>query len=128
MAVTNVAQIQLSINLARSLNLRLVIKNTGHDFSAKSTGKGALSIWTHNLKSVKFFKSYSYNGYSGPAFKLGSGVQAFELYEAAKANNVTAVGGEGRTVGVTGGYIAGGGKSLNKIFLWKQISCVETLP
>lgn len=30
---TNVAQIQLAVNAARNLNLRLVIKNTGHDFS-----------------------------------------------------------------------------------------------
>lgn len=96
-AVRNVAQIQLAVNLARSLNLRLVVKNTGHDFNAKSTGKGSLSIWTHNLKDIQFVKAYKYAGYSGPAFKLGAGVQAFELYEAANANGVTVVGGEGRT-------------------------------
>ncbi|KAH9211451.1 FAD binding domain-containing protein [Leptodontidium sp. 2 PMI_412] len=116
-AVKNVAQIQLTVNLARSLNLRLVIKNTGHDFGAKSTGMGALSIWTHNLKSVQFMKTYKYGSYSGPAFKVGSGIQAFEIYEAAKANGVTVVGGEGRTVGVTGGYILGGGHSpLSSIY------------
>lgn len=107
----NVAQIQLAVNFARTLNLRLVVKNTGHDFNAKSTGMGSLSIWTHNLKSIQFLKSYTFNGYSGAAFKLGSGVQAFELYEAANTYGVTAVGGEGRTVGVTGGYILGGGHS-----------------
>ncbi|KAH7403722.1 FAD binding domain-containing protein [Cadophora sp. MPI-SDFR-AT-0126] len=116
-AVTNVAQIQLAVNLARSLNLRLVVKNTGHDFGAKSTGMGALSIWTHNLKSVQFLKNYKYGSYSGPAFKVGAGIQAFEIYAAAKANGVTVVGGEGRTVGVTGGYILGGGHSpLSSIY------------
>lgn len=30
--VTNVAQIQLAINFARNLNIRLVVRNTGHDF------------------------------------------------------------------------------------------------
>lgn len=110
-AVRNVAQVQLAVNLARNLNLRLVIKNTGHDFGAKSVGMGALSIWTHNLKDIRFFSHYRQDSYSGPAFKLGTGVQGFEAYEAARQNNVTLVGGEGRTVGVMGGYILGGGHS-----------------
>lgn len=110
-AVTNVAQVQLAVNLARNLNLRLVIKNTGHDFGAKSTGKGALSIWTHILKQIKFFSNYNQNGYTGPAFKLGAGVQAYEVYEAAYQNGVTLVGGEGASVGVMGGYVTGGGHS-----------------
>jgi hypothetical protein len=45
--VTNVGHIQAAINFARSQQIRLVIKNTGHDFSGKSLGGGALSIWTH---------------------------------------------------------------------------------
>ncbi|KAI1496539.1 FAD binding domain-containing protein [Biscogniauxia marginata] len=109
--VRNVAQIQLAVNLARNLNLRLVVKNTGHDFSAKSTGMGALSVWTHNLKDIRFFEYYKQGSYTGPAFKIGTGVQAFELYAAAKEYGVTVVGGEGRTVGVMGGYILGGGHS-----------------
>lgn len=110
-AVTKVFQIQLAVNLARNLNLRLVIKNTGHDFSAKSTGAGSLSIWTHKLKSVEFVTRYSDSTYTGPALKTGSGVQAYEIYAAAKQYGVTVVGGEGQTVGVMGGYIAGGGHS-----------------
>jgi FAD/FMN-containing dehydrogenase len=110
-AATAVYQIQLAVNFARNLNLRLVIKNTGHDFNAKSTGAGALSIWTHKLKSISFIQRYSDSTYTGPALKLGSGVQAFEAYAAAKQYGVTVVGGEGQTVGVMGGYIAGGGHS-----------------
>jgi FAD/FMN-containing dehydrogenase len=116
-AATNVAQIQLAVNLARNLNLRLVIKNTGHDFGGKSTGAGALNIWTHKLKNVKFVQNYRDSTYSGPALKLGSGIQAYEAYAAAKQYGVTVVGGEGRSVGVTGGYIAGGGHSpLSSIY------------
>lgn len=108
---TNVAQIQLAVNLARNLNLRLVVHNTGHDFLGRSTGAYALSIWTHNLKSIKFVQSYSSPSYKGPALKLGAGVQVGELYAAANKYGVTAVGGECKGVGVTGGYIAGGGHS-----------------
>lgn len=56
--VSNVAQIQLAVNIARERNLRLVIKTTGHDFLAKSTGKEALSIWTHHLKQSRFHPDY----------------------------------------------------------------------
>lgn len=57
--VTNVRQIQAAVNFARNTNLRLVIKNTGHDFNGRSTGAGALSIWTHWLKSFEFIPNYT---------------------------------------------------------------------
>ncbi|KAK7436414.1 hypothetical protein Landi51_12591 [Colletotrichum acutatum] len=90
--VTNVAQIQLAVNFARNLNVRLIVENKGHDFNAKSSGGGALSIWTH-------------------AFKIGSGIQALKLYEAADELGLHVVGGIARTVGIGGGYSAGGGHS-----------------
>ncbi|WQF79852.1 Putative berberine/berberine, FAD-binding domain, PCMH-type, FAD-binding, type PCMH, subdomain 2 [Colletotrichum destructivum] len=108
---TTVAHVQLAVNFARNLNLRLVVKNTGHDFGAKSTGAGSLSIWTHNFKKIQYLESYQQDSYSGPVFKLGAGVRAFEVYEAASQYGVTAVGGEGQTVGVMGGYVQGGGHS-----------------
>ncbi|CAK7226599.1 hypothetical protein SBRCBS47491_006286 [Sporothrix bragantina] len=110
-SATNVAQIQLAVNFARNANLRLVVKNTGHDFNGKSAGAGALSIWTHNLKQIQYYSSLKANGYTGPAMKLGAGVQAFEMYQAANQYGVSVVGGEGKTVGVMGGYILGGGHS-----------------
>lgn len=109
--ISTISQVQLAVNLARNLNLRLVVHNTGHDFLGKSTGAGALSVWTHNLKSVKFIEKYVTPSYSGPVLKLGAGIQVKELYEAANTYNVTAVGGECKGVGVAGGYIAGGGHS-----------------
>ncbi|KAH8912123.1 FAD binding domain-containing protein [Coniochaeta sp. PMI_546] len=108
---TNVAQIQLAVNFARNANIRLVVKNTGHDFNGKSAGAGALSIWTHNLKDLKYVPNYQQGSYKGPAVKAGSGVQAFELYDYANKNGITVVGGEGKSVGVTGGYLLGGGHS-----------------
>ncbi|POS77367.1 hypothetical protein DHEL01_v204246 [Diaporthe helianthi] len=109
--ISNVAQIQLAVNFARSLNLRLVVKNTGHDYNGRSTGYGALSLWTHNLKDIRFISSYETQDYSGPAFKLGAGVQGFELYEAAEAHGLTTISGICPTVGVVGGYVQGGGHS-----------------
>lgn len=90
---TNVAQIQLGVNFARNMNLRLVIKNTGHDYLGKSNGAGALNIWTHNLKEIKFLENFRNSVYSGPAFKAGAGVQAFEILEAAQKYGVTVLTG-----------------------------------
>lgn len=110
--VTCAAQIQLAVNFARTLNLRVVIRNTGHDFLGKSTGAGALNIWTHHLKKLELVEDYKSAGsYRGPAFKIGAGVQVVELYQAADRYGYTAVGGECRTVGVAGGYTAMGGHS-----------------
>lgn len=91
--IKNVAQIQLAVNLARSLNLRLTIRNTGHDYNGRSVGKGALSIWTHGLKEIVYVQDYKSSSYSGPVFKVGAGVQAFELLQAAEKYGVTAVTG-----------------------------------
>lgn len=112
-AATNVKQIQAAIKFAGEHGIRFVVKNTGHDFSGKSGGAGALSVWTKNLKSITYEENYvdDGTGYSGPAFKAGTGVRAWEIYEAAHEQGKVVVGGEGKTVGVMGGYIQGGGHS-----------------
>jgi FAD/FMN-containing dehydrogenase len=91
--IQNVAQIQLAVNFARSLDLRLVIRNTGHDYNGRSVGKGALSIWTHALKEIQYVEKYKSSAYSGPVFKVGAGVQGFELLQAADKYGVSAVAG-----------------------------------
>ena len=50
--VSTVAHVQAAVNFARNSGARLVIKNTGHDFSGKSGGAGALSVWTHVRSST----------------------------------------------------------------------------
>ncbi|KAF2741212.1 FAD binding domain-containing protein [Polyplosphaeria fusca] len=110
---TEPKHVQLGVNFARNNGIRLVVRNTGHDFLGKSSGKDALSIWTHYFKDMTYIEEYLDKelGYSGPAFKAGAGVQAFEAYKAASEKSRTIVGGEGETVGIFGGYIQGGGHS-----------------
>jgi FAD/FMN-containing dehydrogenase len=107
----NARDIQAAVNFARNMNIRLVIKNTGHDFHGKASGFGSLSIRTHALKDIAVIKNYRSKKYTGPAIKAGSGVQGFELYQAASDAGLMVVGGEGMTVGWGGGYIQGGGHS-----------------
>jgi hypothetical protein len=91
--VSTVQQVQLAVNFARNLNLRLVIKNTGHCYLGKSNGAGSLSVWTHNLKDIKLLENYQTPEFSGKALKIGAGVTIREVYEAAHKLGVTAVGG-----------------------------------
>ncbi|KAK3322960.1 hypothetical protein B0H66DRAFT_473490 [Apodospora peruviana] len=107
--ISSVGQIQLAINFARNANLRLVVKNTGHDYLGKSTGAGALSIWTHNLKDLKYYQSLEIPGYSGPAMKVGAGATVKEVYQEAERSGVSVLGGICESVGYAGGYVAGGG-------------------
>jgi hypothetical protein len=79
-------------------------------YLGKSTGAGALSIWTHNIKNIEFH-NYTSPQYSGSAVKLGAGVQGFEAYAAADKRGFVIVGGECATVGPVGGYTQGGGHS-----------------
>ncbi|KAK0662978.1 hypothetical protein QBC41DRAFT_234834 [Cercophora samala] len=108
---TNVQQIQLAINFARNTNIRLVIKNTGHCYLGKSTGAGALSIWTHHLNDIRYFDDLKVDGFpqGGKAFKIAPGATVRQVYEAADRNGVSALGGICESVGYAGGYIAGGG-------------------
>ncbi|CAG5149212.1 uncharacterized protein ALTATR162_LOCUS2317 [Alternaria atra] len=98
---TEPKHVQLAVNFARNTGVRLVIKNTGHDFLGKSGGKDALSIWTHNMKNIEYIEEYADEklNWTGPAFKSGVGVQAFEIYKAAAEKGRVVVGGEASRFG-----------------------------
>ncbi|KDQ60709.1 hypothetical protein JAAARDRAFT_124199 [Jaapia argillacea MUCL 33604] len=114
---TSVRDVQLAINFARNLNVRLVIKNTGHDFSGKSAGFASLSVRTHGFKDLTYIANYGGTNYSGPAFKVGTGVQSAQIYAAARDRGLIVIGGEGDSVGYAGGYLTGGGHSpLSSLF------------
>lgn len=99
----------------------------------RSSGHGAFSIWTHNLKGREWTDSYvvegapkGTKGVSAVTLQAGEqwiGIasiivsQSFKLtrlpdvYEAAAHQNVIVVGGHARTVGAAGGWLTGGGHS-----------------
>ncbi|PLB50868.1 FAD/FMN-containing dehydrogenase [Aspergillus steynii IBT 23096] len=122
--------IQKTISFLSAHRIRLVVRNTGHDYLGKSTGAGAVAIWTHHLKEINFF-DYQSPGYSGKAVKVGAGVQIFEANAAASEQNLVVVGGNCRTVGLAGGYTQGGGHgqlvsqfglAADQVLEWEVIS------
>ncbi|KAL7622395.1 hypothetical protein AAE478_007899 [Parahypoxylon ruwenzoriense] len=108
---STVRQIQIAVNFARNRNLRLVIKNTGHDFVGRSSGFGSLSIWTHWLKDFEFLPRYRIGAYRGMAARVGAGIESWEMFAHMDRHNMTALVAGGYTVGAYGGWMAGGGHS-----------------
>ncbi|KAI1282804.1 FAD binding domain protein [Xylaria sp. FL0933] len=109
--VTSVDDIVAGVRFSQSHNVRLVIKNTGHDATGKSTGTGALSLWMKNLKDREIIHNYQSSYYTGPAIKLGAGVLGLEAYQTADAEGYRIAGGNCPSVGIAGGYTQGGGHS-----------------
>lgn len=102
---------QATIRFAKDHNIRLVIRNTGHDWLGKSTGAGAIALWTHHMKDIQIL-DYESDHYTGKALKAGAGVKLIDAYKAAHNAGLVIVGGTGPTVGLAGGYTQGGGHGL----------------
>ena len=79
-------------------------------YLGRSTGAGALSVWTHHMTDIEY-KNWSSEIYEGPAFKVGAGVVGYQILDAAHAKGLVVVTGECPTVGLAGGYTQGGGHS-----------------
>ncbi|RDA89010.1 hypothetical protein CP532_0668 [Ophiocordyceps camponoti-leonardi (nom. inval.)] len=111
--------VKAGIDFAKEHNIRLVVKNTGHDFIGRSIGPGAISIWTHHLNTIEYHPDHFHllrsdgtmETIDGNAMTVGAGVQLYEAYRAADRYQQTVVGGNGKSVGF-GGYITGGGHSF----------------
>ncbi|KAF2179309.1 FAD-binding domain-containing protein [Zopfia rhizophila CBS 207.26] len=109
--ITSPNDIAAGLRFADHHNIRVVVKNTGHDYLGRSVGFGGLSIWTHNLKDMVLIRNYTNRSYQGPAVKVGAGVQVLEAYEFVNRYGYMIVGGECQSVGLAGGYTSGGGQS-----------------
>ncbi|KIJ68461.1 hypothetical protein HYDPIDRAFT_106660 [Hydnomerulius pinastri MD-312] len=112
------SDVQAAVEFAVKYNLKLVVKNTGHDYFGRSSGRGSFVVWTHNMKDIEYHATFVPQGAehrapSSTALTIGAGVQWHEAYDAVNAQNQTMVGGAsvGGSVGAAGGWLMGGGHS-----------------
>ncbi|OOQ85207.1 FAD binding domain protein [Penicillium brasilianum] len=96
---------------------QLVIKNSGHDYLTRSSGRDSLSLWMRNLRSMHYNSTFVPHGcneatHEYRAITVGAGVNFDEVYAFAQQHNVTILGGYSPTVGVSGGWIQNGGHSI----------------
>ncbi|KAE8409328.1 hypothetical protein BDV37DRAFT_293887 [Aspergillus pseudonomiae] len=122
--------IQETVKFAKQHNLRLVIKNSGHDFLGRASAPGSLQILTNGMKDIKLVDKFTPAGApkgkdEGAAVTIAAGVSLQELYAAVAARNRTVVAGTSHTVGAAGGYIQGGGHSA--LGPWKGMASDNAL-
>ncbi|THU80375.1 FAD-binding domain-containing protein [Dendrothele bispora CBS 962.96] len=124
--VSTKAHVLKTTEFARNHNIRFVLRNTGHDYLGKSTGKGGLAIWTHYLQDTQWIENYQSTSYHGPAIKASAGVSVNQMYDLAAKKGYAVVGGDCLTVGFTGGYIQGAGhSSLTSVYGLAADSALE---
>ncbi|KAE8150012.1 hypothetical protein BDV25DRAFT_172486 [Aspergillus avenaceus] len=104
------------ILFAKKHNLRLVVKNTGHDLLARSQGYGSLQIWVKYIQDgIDFHEEYEpkcpLTNWKGSAFSVRGGYIWGDLYAEAFDRKLIVVGAQDWTVGILGGYLQGGGHS-----------------
>ncbi|GAA5962001.1 hypothetical protein JCM21900_002793 [Sporobolomyces salmonicolor] len=103
-----------AVNFSREHNLRLRIKNTGHDYLGRSSDVGSFTIWTHHLKTIHYDSAFVPEGAPEgtephAAILAGAGNTVSDMNVAADEAGVIVTGGVSKTVGAAGGFVLGGG-------------------
>ncbi|KAG7091444.1 hypothetical protein E1B28_010480 [Marasmius oreades] len=106
--------VQKAFDFAKKTGTYLSIKASGHDYKGRSSLPGSLSLWTANLKSMSYSKTFTPEGgnKTHAAVTLGAGATTEDIYKFADENKFTFVGGYAQTIAASGGWVAGGGHSV----------------
>jgi hypothetical protein len=111
--VREASHISTTLQFSKEHNLRISIKNTGHDFAGRSVGPYTLAIWTHNLNELSFHPNFTAskcptaNGHN--VGELDAGVVAEDVYRYFGEYGMDITGGYEESVGLAGGFAQGGG-------------------
>ncbi|KAH8597085.1 hypothetical protein B0O99DRAFT_85648 [Bisporella sp. PMI_857] len=105
-----------ALQFSRATGIRLSIKNSGHDFFGRNSGKGTFALWMRRFRDISHDKAFVPEGCVNmqprDTITTGAGVNFDEVYRFADEHNVTFIGGYSPTVGTTGGWLQGGGHSV----------------
>jgi hypothetical protein len=111
--VRNTSHISAALHFAHAHNIRISIKNTGHDFFGRSMVPNSLAIWTHNLNTLDYYANFTASNCpsaNGPNVgEMGAGVIAGDAYRFFGSKGMDVTGGYEQSVGIAGGFGQGGG-------------------
>jgi hypothetical protein len=110
---TNENDVVAAVTFANRKNIRVVIKETGHDILGRSEGGASILIWTRYLRNgLEFIENYESpctadcddSQWSGAAIHINGGYTWSDVYPVAEANGRIVVGGGTPSVSSTGGW------------------------
>ncbi|EMD34723.1 hypothetical protein CERSUDRAFT_116916 [Gelatoporia subvermispora B] len=114
--VSGPADVQAALKFSEATGVRLSVKNKGHDYKGRSSGKDTLALWTAKLNSILYDEHFVPQGCRSSAtydaVTIGAGVLVEDVYAFADSVNRTFIGGYATTIGAGGGYWLGGGHSV----------------
>jgi FAD/FMN-containing dehydrogenase len=125
------ADVVAAVNFARTQNLRVVIKGTGHSYLGTSNAPDSLLIWTRAMNRVTLHDRFVPTGCADTvaptsAVTSESGAMWIDLYDAVTTGAGRYVQGGGCTdVGVAGLIQSGGFGSMSKTFGTAASSLLE---
>ncbi|KAF8921768.1 hypothetical protein BGZ58_003873, partial [Dissophora ornata] len=112
---TTVADVVETVRFASKHNIRLAIKNTGHDFLGRSTAPSSISLWVTAMNQIQVVDAFvpecdsPLDTEGVPAIVLGPGALWGEVYRVIDQHNRIVIGGDHYSVGAVGGFCLGGG-------------------
>ncbi|GAM34224.1 hypothetical protein TCE0_015f01664 [Talaromyces pinophilus] len=112
----NASHVATAVKFAQQHNLRVSIKNTGHDYFGRSTSPNTLAIWTHNMNNITYHENFTASNCSASngqnIGEMGAGAQAVDVYSYFGDLNFDVTGGNEGSVGLAGGFGQGGGHGV----------------
>ena len=114
--VSSEADVKAALAFSIQNRIRLSIKNSGHDYQGRSSLKGSLALWMRQVGGLSRDKTFIPEKCTDipslDTITTGAGVNSHEAYEFAESENVTFIGGYASTIGISGGWVQGGGHSV----------------
>ncbi|KAI0023855.1 hypothetical protein F4780DRAFT_769105 [Xylariomycetidae sp. FL0641] len=113
--VKSAADVSAGIKFAKANGVELSVKNSGHDYMTRNSGKGTLNLWTHTLQNQEYFEDFTPEGCDasvGAAITVEAGVTTDSAYRYADEHGATILGPYAPTVPISTGWVMGGGHSV----------------
>ncbi|KAK7054081.1 hypothetical protein R3P38DRAFT_2761876 [Favolaschia claudopus] len=90
-----------AFDFSKQTGIPLVVKNTGHDLKGRSSGRNSVALW------ISYDAAFVAEGTQELPL---AGIQFFQAFQFAEEHNIALVVRSDATVGLTGGFIMGGGQ------------------
>ncbi|KAL2041244.1 hypothetical protein N7G274_006189 [Stereocaulon virgatum] len=106
-----------ALKFAKETGIRLSIKNSGSSNSGRNSLKGSLGLWVRHLNNISYDRNFTPEGCRAAntaqmSVTVGAGVNNGEVMQYSGIHNFTFAGAYADIVGVSGGWVQGGGEGV----------------